>query len=99
MTSASMALALGSGVPDEVARLLHNDLEAAALSLRPRLADGKQALFDAGALGACMSGSGPTMFGLARDREHAQDIAARAAGHFDRVVIVRSAGAGVERVR
>ena len=98
-TSAPMALALGSGAPDEVARLLHNDLEAAALSLRPRLADRKQALFDAGALGAGMSGSGPTMFGLARDREHARDVAVRVAGHFDRVVIVRSASKGVERVR
>ena len=43
---------------------LHNDLEAVTLSRYPELADLKQALWREGALGALMSGSGPTVFGM-----------------------------------
>jgi 4-diphosphocytidyl-2-C-methyl-D-erythritol kinase len=48
----------------DLAAALENDLEAAALSLRPRLADELRALRDAGALAARITGSGPTAFGV-----------------------------------
>lgn len=53
---------------------VENDLEAAAVSLRPGLARAIAAIRDAGALAATVSGSGPTVFGIF---EHA--VAARAA--------------------
>jgi 4-diphosphocytidyl-2-C-methyl-D-erythritol kinase len=39
----------------------------------------KAALLAAGALGAAMSGSGPTVFGVARSWEHARQLRARLA--------------------
>ena len=50
---------------------LENDLQPAALALRPELAAGLAALRDLGALGTLMSGSGPTCFGLFADHEQA----------------------------
>ncbi len=47
-----------------LARGLENDLEAAALSLRPELARTLAALGEAGALAARITGSGPTAFGV-----------------------------------
>ena len=66
------ALALGSA--------LGNDLQQPALSLMPSLGQLLTAGVDAGALGAMVSGSGPTCVFLARDRDHALDIAARLSG-------------------
>jgi 4-diphosphocytidyl-2C-methyl-D-erythritol kinase len=61
----------------DVARSLQNDLEAPSYSLIAGLSDRKQALLDAGALGALMSGSGPTMFGVCRSLEHADEVCGR----------------------
>src|SRR4051812_36103321 len=47
-----------------LARAMENDLEAAALSLRPELARTLGVLREAGALAALISGSGPTAFGV-----------------------------------
>lgn len=49
-------------------RLLHNDLESVTLEHFPVLKDIERRLLKAGADGALMSGSGPTVFGLFRDR-------------------------------
>lgn len=98
VSSASMTLALGSGDAQEVALLLHNDLEPAAFSLRPGLAEKKDAMREAGALGAGMSGSGPTIFGIASDVSHAEAIAARIDDGFDRVLVVGSTSQCVERL-
>jgi 4-diphosphocytidyl-2-C-methyl-D-erythritol kinase len=59
---------------------LDNDLEPAALALRPELAEVLQALRAAGAPGALVSGSGPTCFGLFPDRAAAEAAAARIPG-------------------
>lgn len=96
--SASMTLALGSGDPVEVGQLLHNDLEPAAFSLRPELEDAKYAISEAGSLGTALTGSGPTLFGLAADDEHARDIASKIRGRFDRVEVAHTAQRCVERV-
>lgn len=85
-----MTLALGAGNVHEVADLLYNDLEVAAFKLRPRLQDKKEALLAAGALGAAMSGSGPTMFAIAENEDHAHDIADAVRTEFDVVRVTRS---------
>jgi 4-diphosphocytidyl-2-C-methyl-D-erythritol kinase len=87
--------ALLAGDPALIGALLSNDLEPAAFDLRPDLAEAKAALMDAGALGAIVSGSGPTMLGLARDEEHAQRVARAVAGRFVRVEVARAPVPGV----
>ena len=63
-----------------VAALVANDLEPAALELRPDLAGRLAELREAGALAAAVSGSGPTVFGLFPDREAARRAAAAIGG-------------------
>jgi 4-diphosphocytidyl-2-C-methyl-D-erythritol kinase len=60
--------------PQDVARLVANDLEEAACTLRPAIRATLAAVREAGALSAAVSGSGPTVFGLFAD-----EAAARAA--------------------
>jgi len=91
-----MVDALEAGDVRVVASLLHNDLERAALAMRPGLAADKQRLLDAGALGASLSGSGPTIFGLAADEAHAASIAEAVAGDFAAVVVVASLPRSIE---
>jgi 4-diphosphocytidyl-2-C-methyl-D-erythritol kinase len=55
---------------------LVNDLEPAALALRPEIAEALEALRGAGAERALVTGSGPTTFGLFRDRPSAEEAAA-----------------------
>ena len=59
-----------------LARAMENDLEAAALSLRPELTRTLAALREAGALAARISGSGPTVFGVFADVPEAEAAAA-----------------------
>lgn len=61
----------------ELAASLENDLEPAAMSLRPDLADRMESLLEAGALAARVTGSGPTVFGVFRPGE-APDVAGAA---------------------
>ena len=56
-----------------VADALHNDLQDAALSLRPALAQTLERVRGAGALGAMVSGSGPTVFGIFESAEAADE--------------------------
>ncbi|NEA64236.1 4-(cytidine 5'-diphospho)-2-C-methyl-D-erythritol kinase [Streptomyces sp. SID12488] len=67
--------ALAKGDPDALATTVSNDLQPAALSLFPALADTLAAGRAAGALTALVSGSGPTTAFLARDAEAAQQVA------------------------
>jgi len=68
--------ALRDGDVHALAAALHNDLQPAALSLRPDLAYTLRAGTDAGALAAIVSGSGPTCAFLAPDADTAGKIAA-----------------------
>jgi 4-diphosphocytidyl-2-C-methyl-D-erythritol kinase len=79
LNTALMA-ALRSGEPKELGPLLSNDLQPAALSLVPDLRRGLAAGREHGALGAVVSGSGPTCAFLARDARHARDLAVGLAG-------------------
>jgi 4-diphosphocytidyl-2-C-methyl-D-erythritol kinase len=56
----------------DIIRELHNDLESVSLKMHPELEDLKQMLLRHGALGALMSGSGPTVFGIFRDGKEAK---------------------------
>jgi len=77
---------------------LHNDLEPAAFALRPELEDHKKFLLDAGALGAVLSGSGPTLLALAEDAKAAQELSERVAAEFPQVRVARSPAGGPELV-
>ncbi|WP_225822343.1 4-(cytidine 5'-diphospho)-2-C-methyl-D-erythritol kinase [Streptomyces naphthomycinicus] len=83
VASAELLAALAKGDPDALAASVSNDLQPAALSLFPELADTLDAGRGAGALAALVSGSGPTTAFLARDPESALKIAdaLRASGH------------------
>lgn len=67
--------ALLSGDPIQLSRQLGNDLQEAALELRPELGDVLAAADRAGALAALVSGSGPTVAALALDHAHAVSVA------------------------
>jgi len=72
--------ALRSGPPSALAGVLSNDLQAPALALRPELGRALRAVTAAGALGALVSGSGPTVAALAQDEQAAIRLAAELAG-------------------
>ena len=59
------------GTYQDVLDNLHNDLEDVVLTRFPVLMSLKEELLGAGADGALMSGSGPTVFGVFRDQEKA----------------------------
>ncbi len=60
-----------------VAAALTNNLEGLVTGSLPAVSRMKAALLAAGALGAVMSGSGPTVFGMARSLDHARQIRRR----------------------
>ena len=66
----------GGASPLDYAEMLENDLQLAALSLRPSIAETLDALRDAGAAAALVTGSGPTTFGLFADIADADRAAA-----------------------
>lgn len=68
--------ALASGEPEELGLALHNDMQPAALKLRPALRATLDAGLELGALGGIVSGSGPTCAFLARDRNDAITLGA-----------------------
>ncbi|WP_298582855.1 4-(cytidine 5'-diphospho)-2-C-methyl-D-erythritol kinase [uncultured Kocuria sp.] len=72
---AGLEEALSTGRAAELAPLLANDLQAAALSLAPQLAPVLAAGAAAGALASFVSGSGPTVAHLVADAAAAEDLA------------------------
>jgi 4-diphosphocytidyl-2-C-methyl-D-erythritol kinase len=72
--------ALAAGDPRQLALLLGNDLQAAAVSLRPGLRRTLRAGVDAGALAGTISGSGPTCAFLCASAEDAVQVAASLSG-------------------
>jgi 4-diphosphocytidyl-2-C-methyl-D-erythritol kinase len=79
-TDGRHAKALAEGLrrsPTRVAASLYNGLQESAVAAYPPIGRIRAALLAAGALGALMSGSGPTVFGVARSLEHARQIRRR----------------------
>jgi 4-diphosphocytidyl-2-C-methyl-D-erythritol kinase len=75
-TAEALLAALAAGDVKTLGRELRNDLQPAALTLRPSLGAVLAAGRDAGALGALVSGSGPTCAFLAESEDHAVDLVA-----------------------
>lgn len=68
----ALLAALQSGSLRALCAHLGNTLESVTIPLHPEIAAIKEELLRAGALGALMSGSGPTVFGLFADRQAAE---------------------------
>jgi 4-diphosphocytidyl-2-C-methyl-D-erythritol kinase len=75
--SNELMAALRAGDAERLGAALANDLQAPAIALFPALRKTLSAGREFGALGALVSGSGPTCYFLARDDAHATDLAAR----------------------
>ena len=74
--------ALEAGNDENLGPALYDDLQPVVAARHPEVADTIAALLDAGALGAVMSGSGPTVVALARHMAHADQIAEAVPGAF-----------------
>lgn len=72
--------AIQEGRAERLMSLLHNDLEAGVVSCCPDAASARSSLERAGARAVVMSGSGPTVVGLASSEEEALGIASRLTG-------------------
>lgn len=83
---AALIDALAAGDVRALAAAVGNDLQPAALGLRPELAGPLQAGLDATALAALVSGSGPTCLFLCEDSDHAATVAA-ALSAYGRAVV------------
>jgi 4-diphosphocytidyl-2-C-methyl-D-erythritol kinase len=68
---------------------LVNDLQPAAISLRPEIEDALRALEEAGAAHAMLTGSGPTAFGLFPTADEAASAAAELRSRFAGAVATR----------
>jgi 4-diphosphocytidyl-2-C-methyl-D-erythritol kinase len=79
-TTSMVKVALASGRPELLAANLGNDLGPGVEKAHPVVAEARRKLKSAGALGTLMSGSGPTVFGVAPDAETADRIAAKVEG-------------------
>ncbi|RNM11894.1 4-(cytidine 5'-diphospho)-2-C-methyl-D-erythritol kinase [Nocardioides pocheonensis] len=90
--------ALAEARPERLAAELHNDLEPAALELRPDLLDIRHEIETAGGYAALLSGSGPTWLALAGDADHARDVASELARDHDVVLCAPGPVAGAHVV-
>ena len=72
--TARMVAALESGSLDRIATAFMNDLQPPAVKLHPEIADALVSLKTAGVIGAMMSGSGSSVFGLVPDLATAERV-------------------------
>lgn len=93
--------ALRRGSAPALGKALSNDLQPAALALRPELRRVLDSGLELGALGGVVSGSGPTVAFLARDEGHATALAAglAAEGACRAVRVAQGPVAGARVVR
>jgi 4-diphosphocytidyl-2-C-methyl-D-erythritol kinase len=90
--SAPLMSALRAGDAAQLGAALVNDLQAPAISLFPALGRTLSAGRELGALGALVSGSGPSCFFLARDADHATELTVALSGAGVCRSVVRAAG-------
>jgi 4-diphosphocytidyl-2-C-methyl-D-erythritol kinase len=76
----ALVAALETGDVGLLGDALFNDLQPAVVARHPVIGETIEAFMDAGALGAIMSGSGPTVAALARHMGHADRLADAVAG-------------------
>jgi 4-diphosphocytidyl-2-C-methyl-D-erythritol kinase len=89
---------LKQGDVRRIAGHLFNGLEPATFFLMPKTQEIKNRLLKAGALGALVSGSGPTVFGLAENKEQAAQIAGKMKDEGVAVFTTMSVSEGVRLV-
>jgi 4-diphosphocytidyl-2-C-methyl-D-erythritol kinase len=65
---------MSSGAPESLATVLSNDLQAPVIAHHPEIGEAIDAFLAAGAVGALMSGSGPTVAALAWNEAHAERL-------------------------
>ena len=73
---------LEAGNDEELGAALFDDLQGVVASRHPEVGDTIRAFEEAGALGAVMTGSGPTVVALARHLPHADQLATAVPGSF-----------------
>ena len=73
---------LEAGNDEELGAALFDDLQGVVASRHPEVGDTIQTFEKAGALGAVMTGSGPTVVALARHLPHADQLATAVPGSF-----------------
>jgi 4-diphosphocytidyl-2-C-methyl-D-erythritol kinase len=78
--SSALMSALRAGDAGRLGAAVSNDLQAPAVALFPALGKTLSAGREFGALGALVSGSGPSCYFLASDQDHATDLAAALSG-------------------
>jgi 4-diphosphocytidyl-2-C-methyl-D-erythritol kinase len=78
--STELMSALRAGDRERLSQALSNDLQAPAVAMLPALRKTLAAGREAGALGALVSGSGPTCFFLADTARHSTDLAVALSG-------------------
>ena len=78
----AMLEAMEEGDVAKMGKLLCNVLETVTIEMHPKIQEIKNRLMELGAEGALMSGSGPTVFALFKDREKARKAAARVKREF-----------------
>ncbi|MGH2545544.1 MAG: 4-(cytidine 5'-diphospho)-2-C-methyl-D-erythritol kinase [Actinomycetota bacterium] len=76
----ALLAAITAGELERAGPLLSNDLEAPVAARHPEVGAARDRLLEAGALGAVMVGSGPTVAGLVRDGFQAEEVAASTGG-------------------
>jgi 4-diphosphocytidyl-2-C-methyl-D-erythritol kinase len=69
-----------AGDVEGLANLVFNDLERPVSRRHPEVVEATRTLLEAGAMGALMCGSGPTVAGLCRDGGHAEEVGAATGG-------------------
>jgi len=90
-----LAAAIASQDWRSISPLFHNDFEDAVFSEFEVVAGLRRALTESGVLGSLLSGSGSTVFGLARTRDEAQSAAQAIAARGATVHVVRTTERGV----
>jgi 4-diphosphocytidyl-2-C-methyl-D-erythritol kinase len=76
LTGAMMGAFLGNDF-NGVINSMHNDFELTVFERYPRLREIRDDLVEAGCAAACMSGSGSTIIGIAKDKHDAERIAGK----------------------
>jgi 4-diphosphocytidyl-2-C-methyl-D-erythritol kinase len=90
--TAAMRAALAAGDLHGMAGALGNVFEQVMLPRHPQIAEAKAALLREGALGALMSGAGPSVFGIVPDEQAGREIAERLSRSLRRVYLVHTRG-------
>jgi len=73
-----------------IAKNLFNSFEGLIIKKYPEIGKIKDRLIEEGALGAIMSGSGPTVFGIAQDKEQALKIHKKLKSEYKSIWLVQT---------